>query len=121
MLKRDCIAITAIIFCSCILLIDNGACEDQNTGTIEIIKGDKAAEIIRAAKAAEIAKAAEEEKTKPAVNVNNSICPVSEDNIIAAEAVKYEYNGNIYNFCCESCVQHFKKYPDKFVHRLTKL
>lgn len=124
MLKKNCLAIAAAILCSCVLSIDNGACEDQNTRTIEIVKGDKAAEIIKAAKAAKAAEtpeAAVEEKTKPAVNVKNVICPVSEDDIVAAEAVKYEYDGKIYNFCCESCVEHFKKYPDKFVHRLTKL
>ena len=112
MLKKNCLAIAVMIFWSCVLSINNGACEDQNTGTIEIVKSDKAAET---------PEAAVEEKTKPAINVNNVICPVSEDDIVAAEAVKYEYDGKIYSFCCDACVEHFKKYPDKFVHRLTKL
>jgi YHS domain-containing protein len=30
------------------------------------------------------------------------------------EAVKYEYNGKIYNLCCPMCVKDFKKNPEKY-------
>lgn len=56
-----------------------------------------------------------------AVEVGNKICPVSGDKIPApgeksamGEVVKYEYNGKIYNLCCEMCVKDFKKNPEKY-------
>ena len=61
-----------------------------------------------------------EEGTK-AIEVGNKICPVSGDKILASgekgamgETVKYEYNGKIYNLCCEMCVKDFKKNPEKY-------
>ena len=55
------------------------------------------------------------------VEVNNKICPVSGDKIVApgeksamGETVKYEYNGKIYNLCCTMCVKDFKKNPEKY-------
>ncbi len=102
-LKKSCIVIAAAIFCSCILLIDNGVCEDQDIKTAEN----------------QDIKAVVDEKKEPARDANNIVCPVSDDDIIPEEAVKYEYKGKIYNFCCEACAKHFKKYPDKFVYKLT--
>ncbi len=56
-----------------------------------------------------------------AVEVGNKHCPVSGDEIPApgqkgsmGEAVKYEYNGKIYNLCCTMCVKDFKKNPEKY-------
>jgi YHS domain-containing protein len=56
-----------------------------------------------------------------AVEVGNKICPVSGEKIPApgekgemGEAVKYEYNGKIYNLCCPMCVKDFKKNPEKY-------
>lgn len=61
------------------------------------------------------------EETTKAVEVGNKICPVSGDKILApgekgamGETVKYEYNGKIYNLCCEMCVKDFKKDPEKY-------
>jgi len=55
------------------------------------------------------------------VEVGNKICPVSGEKIPApgqkgdmGEAVKYEYNGKIYNLCCPMCIKDFKKDPDKY-------
>ncbi|MCB9757003.1 MAG: TRASH domain-containing protein [Candidatus Omnitrophica bacterium] len=55
------------------------------------------------------------------VEVGNKICPVSGEKIPApgekgemGEAVKYEYNGKIYNLCCPMCVKDFKKNPEKY-------
>lgn len=60
------------------------------------------------------------EKSK-AVEVNNKICPVSGNKVPApgekgemGEAVKYEYNGKIYNLCCPMCIKDFKKNPEKY-------
>ena len=56
-----------------------------------------------------------------AVEVGNKICPVSGEEVPApgekgemGEAVKYEYNGKIYNLCCPMCVKDFKKDPEKY-------
>jgi YHS domain-containing protein len=61
-----------------------------------------------------------QEATK-AVEVGNKICPVSGEKIPApgekgemGEAVKYEYNGKIYNLCCPMCMKDFKKDPEKY-------
>ena len=52
-----------------------------------------------------------------AVEVGNKICPVSGnpvDDGKMGEAVKYEYNGKIYNLCCKMCVKDFAKDPAKY-------
>ena len=57
-----------------------------------------------------------------AIEVGNKICPVSGDKIpvpgekgtMGDEPVKYEYNGKIYNLCCQMCVKDFKKNPEKY-------
>ena len=61
------------------------------------------------------------EANSKAVEVGNKICPVSGDKIPVpgekgdmGEAVKYEYNGKIYNLCCKMCVKDFKKNPAKY-------
>ena len=61
-----------------------------------------------------------QESTK-AIEVGNKICPVSGEKVPApgekgemGEAVKYEYNGKIYNLCCPMCVKDFKKNPEKY-------
>jgi len=59
--------------------------------------------------------ATEEQST--AVEVGNKICPVSKEKIgegDMGEAVKYEYNGKIYNLCCPMCKKDFAKNPEKF-------
>ena len=55
------------------------------------------------------------------VEVGNKICPVSGEKIAApgekgemGEAVKYTYNGKIYNLCCPMCTKDFKKNPEKY-------
>lgn len=50
------------------------------------------------------------------VMVGNKICPVSGDKIgEMGSAVQYQYNGKIYNFCCEDCVREFKKDTEKYI------
>lgn len=47
--------------------------------------------------------------------VGNKVCPVSGKNVgEMGEVVKYEYNGKIYNFCCDACKKDFVKNPEKF-------
>ena len=50
-----------------------------------------------------------------AVEVGNKICPVSKEKVgEMGEAVKYEYNGKIYNLCCPMCKKDFAKDPERF-------
>ena len=49
------------------------------------------------------------------VEVGNKLCPVSGEKVgEMGEAIKYEFNGKIYNLCCTMCVKDFKKYPEKY-------
>ncbi|MBU0548251.1 MAG: YHS domain-containing protein [Candidatus Omnitrophica bacterium] len=48
-------------------------------------------------------------------NVNNKICPVMGNPIVEDTKVTYEYEGKIYNFCCEGCIEEFKANPVKYI------
>ncbi|MBP9855291.1 MAG: TRASH domain-containing protein [Candidatus Omnitrophica bacterium] len=72
-------------------------------------------------KDADMLKGQADETSTKAIEVGNKICPVSGEKIPAegekgemGEAVKYEYNGKIYNLCCPMCVKDFKKNPEKY-------
>lgn len=50
-------------------------------------------------------------------NVGNKFCPITGnavDDGSMGEAVKYVYNGKIYNLCCKMCAKDFKKNPEKY-------
>jgi len=53
-----------------------------------------------------------------AVEVGNKICPVLGNPVagggVGDAAVKYEWHGKIYNFCCPMCIEEFKKDPEKY-------
>lgn len=60
---------------------------------------------------------ATEEDIKNLPNVGNKLCPVSGnpvDDGSMGEAVKFVYNGKIYNLCCSMCAKDFKKNPEKY-------
>lgn len=61
---------------------------------------------------------AKDTATKESVNVGNKICPVSGEKIDEKTKATYEYKGKIYNFCCVSCVEDFKKDPQKYVKKI---
>ena len=49
------------------------------------------------------------------VEVGNKICPVSGNPVgQMGPAIKYTYNGKIYNLCCPMCVRSFKNNPEKY-------
>lgn len=52
------------------------------------------------------------------VNVGNKICPVSGEKIDEKLKATYEYDGKLYNFCCVSCVDDFKKDPQKYIKKV---
>ncbi len=50
------------------------------------------------------------------VEVGNKICPVSGEEVgLMGPIEQYEYKGKIYNFCCASCIDSFKKDPEKYI------
>jgi YHS domain-containing protein len=57
-------------------------------------------------------------KTVIAEEVGNTICPVSGEKIDEKMKATYEYEGKIYNFCCTSCVDEFKKDPQKYIKKM---
>ena len=53
-----------------------------------------------------------------AVAVGNKVCPVLNEKINEKTKVTYEYEGKIYNFCCASCIDEFKKNPVKYINKI---
>ncbi len=62
--------------------------------------------------------AAKQASVAKAVDVGNKVCPVSGEKINEKLKVTYEYNGKIYNFCCTSCIDDFKKDPEKYIKKV---
>lgn len=58
--------------------------------------------------------------SKKAINVGNLICPVMGEKIDEKTKETYEYKGKIYNLCCSTCVEEFKKNPEKYVQIVDK-
>lgn len=57
----------------------------------------------------------QQEKETGPVEVGNKICPVSGEKVgQMGETVKVEYNGKIYNLCCDMCKKDFLKNPEKY-------
>ncbi len=50
-----------------------------------------------------------------AIDAGNTICPVMGVPITKETAVRFEYKGVIYNFCCTHCIGEFKKDPEKYI------
>ena len=42
----------------------------------------------------------------------------AEENHSAIAQATYEYEGNIYNFCCAMCIDEFKKDPQKYIKKI---
>ena len=52
------------------------------------------------------------------IDVGNKICPVLNEKIDEKSKATYEYGGKIYNFCCASCIDEFKKDPGKYIKKI---
>ncbi len=50
-----------------------------------------------------------------AVEKEALVCPVMGDEINPQYAVKHEYKGNTYVFCCQDCVAKFKANPEQYI------
>ncbi len=59
-------------------------------------------------------------QTKEGEEVGNEFCPVSGEKIDEKNKVTYDYKGKIYSFCCQACVEEFKKDPDKYIEKMRK-
>jgi len=55
---------------------------------------------------------------KEAVSVGNKVCPISGEKIDEKMKTTYEYEGKVYNFCCEMCIEDFKKDPQKYIKKI---
>jgi len=53
-----------------------------------------------------------------AVAVGNKVCPVLNEKIDERNKATYEYKGKVYNFCCASCIEEFKKDPQKYIKKV---
>ncbi len=58
--------------------------------------------------------------SEKAVNAGNKICPVSGETIDEKMKATFEHQGKIYNFCCASCIDEFKKEPQKYIKKLAE-
>lgn len=47
------------------------------------------------------------------------ICPVMRGE--ASQDYSYDYNGTTYYFCCPSCIEQFKKDPQKYISKIKKI
>jgi len=56
-------------------------------------------------------------KGSKAADIGNKICPVTGETIQEDTKATYEYKGKIYNFCCASCIDDFKKDPTKYIKK----
>lgn len=52
------------------------------------------------------------------VESGNTICPVSGEEIVKGEEIKYEYKGVNYNLCCKMCIKDFEKDPEKYIGKI---
>ncbi len=66
----------------------------------------------------EYAQAAPQNPSEKAANVGNEVCPVSGEKIVENMKTTHEHDGKIYNFCCASCIDEFKKDPDKYTKKV---
>lgn len=60
------------------------------------------------------------ESKAAAVNVNNTICPVSGDKVDMKNPTTIEYDGKVYNLCCPACIKEFKKSPEEYIGKIEK-
>jgi YHS domain-containing protein len=62
----------------------------------------------------------QQDKQEAPKQANNDICPVMGGKIDfkSPSYVTYEYNGTVYNFCCDGCIDEFQKDPEKYIKKL---
>lgn len=62
---------------------------------------------------------AQKDETKKEDTIN---CPVSGEKVLKSEAAgAYKYNNSEYYFCCNGCLEKFKKDPEAYLNKTTDL
>ena len=56
-----------------------------------------------------------------AADMGGQMCMVTGEKLDPKTAVKLEYKGNTYWFCCAGCIDQFKKDPDKYIAAMPPL
>lgn len=56
-----------------------------------------------------------------AADMGGQMCVVTGEKLDPKTAVKLEYKGNTYWFCCAGCIDQFKKDPDKYITAMPPL
>ena len=115
-MKSKLIILTAVIFFSLsgYLFAHEGMKHEEG---MEEADHQKQSDMTESADTAMDMRVATEEDIKNLLNVGNKLCPVSGnpvDDGTMGEAVKFVYNGKIYNLCCQMCVKDFKKNPEEY-------
>jgi len=54
----------------------------------------------------------------PANGAINKFCAVETANKIDPKGKTYTYNGKVIGFCCDDCIDEFKKNPEKYMATL---
>ena len=66
-------------------------------------------------------KAAEPAKTSAtATNEEMASCPVLGTTMEKSKMIPYEYKGKTYYFCCQPCIEKFKKNPEQYLKNPAK-
>jgi len=60
------------------------------------------------------------ESNTKAVDVANTVCPVTGEKIDQKTKATYVYKDKAYNFCCPMCIDEFKKNPGKYADKISK-
>ena len=115
-MKSKLIILSAAIFLSLsgYLFAHEGMKHDEG---MEAIDHEKQSAMTEPADTAMEMRVATEEDIKNLPNVGNKLCPISGnpvDDGSMGEAIKFVYNGKIYNLCCAMCMKDFKKNPEKY-------
>ena len=63
---------------------------------------------------------AQEHTGEKATSAGKEVCPVSGEEIDKDTNITYEYKGKTYRFCCPSCVEEFKKDPEKYIKKMKR-
>ncbi len=76
--------------------------------------------IARASDSEKQAGSQQQDKQEAPKQANNDICPVTGQKLDFKNPsyVTYEYNGTVYNFCCDGCINEFQKDPEKYLKKL---
>lgn len=111
MKSKIVILIAALVLLSPVsILVANGYAEHPH-GEAE----HPSASAEKAPETAAVEQPSAEPAQEAAVTVNNALCPVSGENVMAmGGGYKHEHGGKIYNLCCPGCVSTFESDPAKY-------